>query len=58
MSGTYTSNDMIKLLLLGVVWVIDSFVGCLMTFFLKFHIKMINENKTTIENIDKKGEEF
>ena len=26
--------------------------------FLKFHIKLIKENKTTIEILDKKGEDF
>ena len=29
-----------------------------MTFFLRFHIRLISENKTTIENLDKKGEQF
>jgi len=30
----------------------------LMTMFLKFHIKMATENKTTIENLDKKGSPY
>jgi hypothetical protein len=30
-------------------------IGLLMTFFLKFHIYLASTNKTTIENLDKKG---
>jgi hypothetical protein len=30
-------------------------IGMLMTFFLKFHIYLASTNKTTIENLDKKG---
>jgi len=29
-----------------------------MTAFLKFHIKLATENKTTIENLDKQGLEY
>lgn len=29
-----------------------------LTMFFKFHLKLVLENKTTIETIDKKGEEF
>jgi hypothetical protein len=30
----------------------------LMTMFLKFHLKLALTNKTTIENLDKKGEDY
>ena len=30
-------------------------IGLLMTMFLKFHIYLASTNKTTIENLDKKG---
>lgn len=33
-------------------------IGTLMTFFLKFHIYLVNHNKTTIENLDKKGADY
>jgi palmitoyltransferase len=33
-------------------------IGVLMTFFLKFHIYLASTNKTTIENIEKKGRPF
>jgi hypothetical protein len=29
-----------------------------MTFFLKFHIYLVTSNKTTIENLDKKGRSY
>ena len=33
-------------------------VAVLMTFFLKFHLRIALENKTTIENLDKKGKPY
>ena len=33
-------------------------VAILMTMFLKFHLKLASENKTTIENLEKKGQEY
>jgi len=33
-------------------------VGGLMTMFLKFHIGLGMQNKTTIENLDKKGKDY
>jgi hypothetical protein len=36
-------------------YLLTMLVGTLMTFFLKFHLWLISENKTTIENLDKKG---
>jgi hypothetical protein len=33
-------------------------VGTLMSFFLKFHIYLVTSNKTTIENLDKKGNDI
>jgi hypothetical protein len=33
-------------------------VGGLMTAFLKFHLMLASENKTTIENLDKQGRPF
>ena len=29
-----------------------------MTFFLKFHLYLVSNNKTTIENLDKKGQSY
>jgi len=33
-------------------------ISILMTMFLKFHINLALTNKTTIENLDKKGAEY
>ena len=30
-------------------------IAVLMTFFLKFHLMLVSQNKTTIENLEKKG---
>lgn len=41
-----------------VVMVLDGGVGFLITMFLKFHIKLLRENKTTIENLEAKGKQY
>ena len=33
-------------------------IGVLMTFFFKFHVQLMISNKTTIENLDKKGKQY
>jgi type VI protein secretion system component VasF len=39
-------------------FVINFIVLCLMSAFLKFHLMLASENKTTIENLDKLGKPF
>lgn len=39
-------------------FIIDTMICFLITAFLKFHIKLAKENKTTIENLEKKGQPF
>ena len=39
-------------------YILNCLVGVLMTFFLKFHIFLAQSNKTTIENLDKKGRSY
>jgi hypothetical protein len=41
-----------------IVYTIDLVMGFILTQFFKFHIKLILENKTTIETLDHKGKEF
>jgi hypothetical protein len=41
-----------------ISFTMDFIVACLMTAFLKFHIMLASENKTTIENLDKQGKPF
>lgn len=42
-------------LLIQLSYILVCMIGLLMTFFLKFHIYLASTNKTTIENLDKKG---
>lgn len=41
-----------------VAFVLDFIVMVLMTAFLKFHLMLVSENKTTIENLDQQGKAF
>lgn len=45
-------------ILIMIAFILDFIVGCLMTAFLKFHIMLATDNKTTIENLDKLGRPF
>jgi hypothetical protein len=47
-----------KNLLIQLSFIFNGLVGVLMTFFLKFHIYLASTNKTTIENLDKKGKAY
>lgn len=39
-------------------YLVNCLIGGLMTFFLKFHIYLMLNNKTTIENLEKKGQKY
>ena len=41
-----------------ILYIIDIIMGFILSQFLKFHITLILENKTTIETLDHKGKEF
>ena len=41
-----------------IIYIIDLVMGFILSQFFKFHIKLILENKTTIETLDHKGVEF
>jgi palmitoyltransferase len=45
-------------LLVQLSYIITCLIGILLTFFLKFHIYLGSNNKTTIENLDKKGRPY
>ncbi len=56
-----TEQDYEKLVtytFIQVFFVINCGIGFLLTFFTKFHVYLLNSNKTTIENLDKKGRKF
>ena len=52
------SYDFILKSLFIIVYIIDIVMGFILSQFFKFHIKLILENKTTIETLDHKGAEF
>ena len=41
-----------------ISFILNFIVASLMTAFLKFHLMLASENKTTIENLDKMGKPF
>lgn len=45
-------------ILIMISYILNFIVGCLMTAFLKFHVMLASDNKTTIENLDKLGRPF
>jgi hypothetical protein len=45
-------------LFIMIGYTFNATVAGLMTVFLKFHLKLATENKTTIENLDKMGKPF
>lgn len=49
----HSQNTLLHHLLLQVCFLLNTMIGFLMTFFLKFHIYLVSNNKTTIENLEK-----
>ena len=49
---------LLKNLMIQLAYLLNCLVAVLMTFFMKFHIYLATTNKTTIENLDKKGREY
>ena len=49
---------LINSLMIEVSFLINGMIGVLMSFFIKFHIYLVKTNKTTIENLEKKGQEY
>ena len=52
------NSDLVKKVVYVLVYAIDLVMGFILSQFFKFHIKLILENKTTIETLDHKGKEF
>lgn len=57
MIGSNDPNLSSKLFVM-IGYTLNGTVAGLMTVFLKFHLKLATENKTTIENLDKMGKPF
>ena len=47
-----------KNILIMIAFILNFIVACLMTAFLRFHVMLATDNKTTIENLDKLGRPF
>lgn len=56
----FSSNDpkLSNNIMIMISFILDCIVAVLMTAFLKFHIMLASDNKTTIENLDKLGKPF
>ncbi len=52
-SADRDQSMLIKYTLIQLCFIVNTIVGTLMTFFLKFHIYLVSSNKTTIENMEK-----
>lgn len=58
LNGEWRWADAWNLFALLVIVILDFSVAFLITVFLKFHIKLLSENKTTIENLEQKGKSY
>ena len=47
-----------KNMLIQVSFIVNCLIGTLMTLFSKFHYWLVSSNKTTIENLEKKGKQY
>jgi len=56
--ATLSQTELIRNSLIQLCFIINCLIATLMTFFLKFHILLVTTNKTTIENLDKKGRTY
>jgi hypothetical protein len=57
--GKYEFNWEFAIVCLNlIIYIIDLVMSYILSQFFKFHIKLILENKTTIETLDHKGKEF
>jgi palmitoyltransferase len=54
----YDESQLMKTLLIQASFILTTIIACLMTMFLRFHIFLATTNKTTIENLDKKGKPY
>ena len=56
----FSSNDpkLSNNIMIMISYIFNCIVGVLMTAFLKFHMMLGSDNKTTIENLDKLGKPF
>ena len=58
MAASSKDTLMTNYIMIMISFILDVIVASLMTAFLKFHIMLGSENKTTIENLDKLGKPF
>lgn len=52
------SRKLVEAIILQLAFVLDTTIMVLITIFLKFHLNLALNNKTTIENLDKKNEPY
>jgi len=58
LNGNWNYKEALEIFGIIIICVLDYTVAFLITVFIKFHIKLLSENKTTIENLEQKGKEY
>jgi len=56
--ATVSLIEFIKVGIIEIVFAFITFLSVLMTLFIKFHIKLVIKNITTVESLEKKGTNF
>lgn len=51
-------KDLYKHIMVIIAYIINGILAVMITVFLRFHIQLASENKTTIENLDKMGKPY
>ena len=52
----HNENELVDKIMIIGAFIVVSMVVVLLTFFTKFHVWLVRSNKTTIENLEKKGQ--
>lgn len=57
-SSKKDSDILFRMIIIQIAYTMNGIIAVLMSMFLKFHLEIALTNKTTIENLDKKGQKY